>query len=227
MSEFVGFPAELPEFLFGLQFENTIEKLPENKLRYQQLISEPLNALYGALLPYIEAMGGFETSRRRCVSSMYADRRFSRAPLREYCYLRFKTAGKETDIPGFYFDMGCAMYSFGIRIYNFTPDGLRALHGHAAANPGACDAALGAALAGGFSLAGADYKKDRFPTLPESPAKSLLRKKTFQLAKEEPVTGIPFSGRLAVELRQGFIQLEPTMELLGKALKTSENNQRL
>lgn len=49
-SGFDGFPKEFVDFLISLRFNNTADALPENKLIYKNLISEPVLKLYHSLI---------------------------------------------------------------------------------------------------------------------------------------------------------------------------------
>ena len=111
-TDFNGFSKDFVDFLFSLQFNNTIELLPENKPIYKRLITEPLTLLFHALTPVaLSVSKTVITKPSKCVSTMYSDMRFSRTtPLKGYMYIRFREPFGEKDIWGLYFDMGCDYY---------------------------------------------------------------------------------------------------------------------
>ncbi|MDD4296883.1 MAG: DUF2461 family protein [Ruminiclostridium sp.] len=112
---FYGFPESFADFLFQLQFNNTTDSLPENKITYKHLITEPLTLLCNALTPTALLVSEtLITKPSKCVSTMYNDMRFSRdTPLKGYMYIRFREPSHEKDILGLYFDMGYDYYSYG------------------------------------------------------------------------------------------------------------------
>ncbi len=114
---FNGFCRETFDFLFGLQFSNTVEKQSENLAKYKKYITEPLNLLYLDLLSVTEKFDiALEIKPARCIASPFTDRRFSASkPLKEYTYLRFKKMGAKTDIIGLFFDMGSEAYGYGFK----------------------------------------------------------------------------------------------------------------
>lgn len=215
-NQFQGFSKEIIEFLSELPFHNTLEKLPENKEKYKILITEPLKLLYGDLLPAVMRIDNrLETKPARCISSPYTDRRFSSdKPLKEYLYLRFKRAEKSADIPGLYFDMGMGGYSYGLRIYKQSTNGMEELRQKILTSPKEFNTALSDIRQNGFQIIGESYQKDHYESLPDCAAKELLNKKSFHIGKDRPVNDAVFSNQLADELATGFLQMKNLMELL-------------
>lgn len=210
MKTFEGFPAELADFWFELHEKNTVYNADEIKEKYKTYITAPSTQLYETLLPTVlDISENLELIPSRCISTPYTDRRFSYGtPFKEYLYLRFKQCGKKTDIPGFYFDMGVKMYSYGLRIYKQTASGMREMRENILKNPEAFSNALDAVLAGGFKIIGEDYKADHFPDLADSSAKLLLNKKSFHIGKNKDVSPVIFTAQLADEIRDGFQQMK-------------------
>ncbi len=76
---FTGFTGDAVEFLFSLQFNNTMEHLPDNKMRYKALIMEPLKYLFNDIAPVAFSVSTtIETKPSKCISSMYNDMRFAK-----------------------------------------------------------------------------------------------------------------------------------------------------
>ena len=217
-NRFDGFPAEMLSFLFELKETNTISNQAENLVKYKEYISAPLTALYETLLRTIWELDLFvETKLSRCVSTPYTDRRFSpQAPLKEYMYIRFKQSGKETDIPGLYFDLGTGHYGYGIRIYKQTSGGMDKLREQIVKKPQIYSSALTALYEAGFTVIGEKYKKDHFPEIQECLAKEILNRRGFYIEKAVPVGSQVFSPALADELAAAYRKLADFYKLLEK-----------
>lgn len=216
MEDFTGFPKELFSFWFELQFCNTLEKLPENKIRYQQLAAEPLTRLYRALLPTVEGLGGyFDTKPARCISSMYTDRRFSpETPIKGYLYLRFKCGGGASDHPGLYFDMGPNFYSTGLRIYKQTSAGMADFRERVLGCPKVFEKELLQVAESGFSVLGERFKRERYPDCKLPHVRELLNHRTFYIGRERPINEIVFRPELQTEIALGFLKMRGLLALL-------------
>lgn len=216
MDEFMGFPRQLQEFLLDLRVNNTIEMLEENKEKYIRNLSNPLKALHTALTPTVmEIDPSFDLKPTRCISPMYTDRRFApKYPLREYVYLRFKVFGKKKDVPGLYFDMGLDCFSYGLRLYEQTAEGMNALREKVLKNMSTFNNALTKINNEGFIIKGVKYKKDHYPQMAASPSKELLNYRFFYIGKEEPLSSILYSEKLADVIQKGFMDLREVYYLL-------------
>jgi len=213
---FNGFPKELIPFWLELPLNNTIEALPKNKWRYDEVVGKPLQELFETLVPVISGIcPELEIKPSRCISSPYTDRRFSHdTPLKEYVYLRFRLMNRESDIVGFYFDMGLSHYGYGLRVYNSTAEGMQGLRDKLVERFSEAEKALMNAEKLGFHSVDKLYKKDHFPTLPNGTVKTVLNRKSFCLEKTVPVGEAVFSHALADELSDGFMKLKPVFELI-------------
>lgn len=216
MNTFNGFPAESLDFLFNLKLHNTLSKEKENLIKYRFLISEPLRLLYDELTSTVLKINPcFETKPSRCISTPYTDRRFSPdVPLKEYMYIRFKLGGKEDNIPGLYFDMGCDFYSCGLRIYKQNVKGMDSIRDKILYKPEKYDLALDAISKKGFTIIGEKYKKDRCPELPDGFAKELCNMKGFYIGRDTNVNERVFTRELAEEIKEGFRAVGDVLRLL-------------
>ena len=216
-NSFKGFPKEMPTFLFELRFHNTIEDQAENVEKYKKLIIEPLRLLYGALIPTITSLDyPFDIKPARCISTPYTDRRyFPSAPLKEYMYIRFKQFGKDENVPGLYFDMGAQHYSYGLRIYKQTTDGIKKLREKIFERPEFYSDQLYQVIADGFSVHGELYKRDHHPKLPDCRAKEILNRKYFHIGKIRPVHDNVFTSNLAKEIAEGFVSVSKILDMMG------------
>jgi len=217
---FTGFPKEFVDFLFSLQFNNTIEQLPENKPIYRRLISEPLALLCSALAPTaLSVSDTLMTKPSKCVSTMYSDMRFSRdTPLKGYMYIRFREALSEKDVLGLYFDMGCDYYSYGIRIYKQTSAGMERIRNFALENRQAFIRELEGMKALDMAIKGDKFAKDHYPEAKNETLKELLNSKNFYIGRDCPISGLVFSGELQKELSDAYNELRGLYLLFRKAL---------
>lgn len=215
MPHFHGFSRDFPRFLFELPFENTLEKQEENVAAYRELLLEPLKSLYLDLQPLIESFGVLETLPRRCVCTPYTDRRFCPTePLKNYVYLKFRQAGRETDRVGLYFDMGCDGYACGLRFYQKTTAGMRARRDDVAARPDAYRKALLAIGDKPYLFHGEAYKRDHCPDCNDPLIKNLLNRKYFSVDFLSPINETVFSSALADELADNFQRLSALLQLV-------------
>lgn len=213
---FVGFPREFTDFLFELQFENTYEKKAENAEKYKRLITEPQKLLYKALLPVISEMDAdIDTRPVVCISSPYNDARFSPAePLKNYMYLKFRQSGRTSDIAGLYFDMGCDSYSYGIRFYKKTTQGMKARRDKIAENPKKITDEIKKVLDGKFMIYGEKYKKDHYPEITDKFTKEILNYKYFCIGTDVPINEAVFTEKLADEISEGFAKLGKLLKMM-------------
>lgn len=216
MNMFHGFPKELIPFWLELPLNNTIEALPENKRRYDEVVRKPLRELFEALIPVIsDICPELEIKPSRCISSPYTDRRFSHdTPLKEYVYLRYRLLNRESDVIGFYFDMGLSHYGYGLRVYNSTAEGMQGLREKLIERFPEAEKALFYASEHGFKSVDTLYKRDHFPALPDGIVKEVLNRKSFCLEKTVPVGEAVFSHALADELSSGFTELKPLFKII-------------
>jgi len=213
---FQGFPREFVDFLFRLQFNNTMAALEENKADYKRLITEPLTQLYHALIPAATAVSETITTRPgKCVSTMFSDMRFSRdKPIKEYMYIRFREPGRARDILGLYFDMGRERYSYGLRVYKQTAAGMARIRDGILAEPRAFARELTAIGDMGMTINGDMFAKDRFPDVADDTLKGLLNRKHFYISRDCPVGEGVFNGELAGEISRAFIGLRGLYRLI-------------
>lgn len=223
---FTGFPRNLQDFLFELQFNNSRGKAPEYKDRYKQIMTEPLTRMHADLAGVaMEVDASIEVKPSRCISKMYNDLRYSAdTPIKEYVYLRFREATpREENVPGLFFDMGIDAYRFGMCVYRFGTAGMGAIREHVLEHPGDWERALHALDY--IQIKGEDYKKDHFPQLPDGPLKSFLNKRSFYAAAERPVNEVVYTPKLVEEVADGFRKAGPLFRLCEQALDEAERKE--
>ena len=198
------------DFLLALRDHNTVAEQNENLIFYKKLITKPLTDLYETLLPtVISICETIEIFPQRSISSPYTDRRFSPlVPLKEYMYLRFKVSGREKDIPGFYFDMGGEYFSYGIRIYKQTSQGMSFLRQKWLGNPKKYLPIVENAIENQFYIFGDAFAKDHAPHLQTSTLKMLINQKNFYIGKNMPITSMVYTSALANLLEKEYLFLK-------------------
>ncbi|MCL2508399.1 MAG: DUF2461 domain-containing protein [Oscillospiraceae bacterium] len=218
--DFTGFPKEFADFLFSLQFTNTAALLPENKLKYKKLISEPLTLLYHSLVPVIADISeSAMTKPSKCISTMYNDMRFSKdTPLKGYMYLRFREPFSDKDALGFYFDMGYEYYSYGIRIYKQTAVGMDKIRKGVLDKSKAFADELERLSKTGMTIYGDSFAKDRFPEVNNAVIRELLNKKSFYIGRDRALPSAAFGGELLSEISGAYRELGRVYLLLKDSL---------
>lgn len=216
MNNFKGFDKNTNDFLFELQFCNTIQKQAENLAKYKKYITEPINLLYLDLLDAVNQFDvDLETKPARCISTPYTDRRFSpTVPLKEYVYLRFRQVKRKTDMLGLYFDMGSECYGYGLQIYKPTAKGMDLLREKIIENAELFSHMLDELKEKGFAIKGESYKKDHYPNLAECSAKNMLNMKSFNIFRSKPVNETVYTEKLKAEIENAFLDLKDFFELL-------------
>ncbi len=210
---FKGFNREAVDFLFGLQFENTSENKEINLQKYKQLIYEPLYCLYLDLKPAAAEIADFDMNPRRCLSSPYTDRRFTDKPIKEYCYLRFRQIAK-SDIAGLYFDMGYEYYSYGLRIYKQTAQGMNGIREKILADTEKSSYIFEKISSLGYKIKGTGYKQNHYHEIKNEKLNSILNMKGFYITKEVPINENVFTVNLKKELETSFYDMREFSEII-------------
>ena len=217
---FDGFPKEFADFLFSLQFNNSNDLLPQNKIKYKRLITEPLTLLYNDLVPVVSNISeSLVVKPSKCISSMYNDMRFSRdAPIKGYMYLRFREPFTDKDVLGFYFDMGFEHYSCGIRIYKQTGSGMEKIRQYVLEKNSSFAYELEQLNGLDMEVYGENFAKERYTNVNNKLVKEFLNKKSFYIGRNRAISPIVFNNELALELKKAYQELSGFYLLLKKAL---------
>ncbi|NLZ46122.1 MAG: DUF2461 domain-containing protein [Clostridiales bacterium] len=215
-SIFKGFPKEMPQFLYELQFKNTVESKQDNIVPYKELITKPLYDLYEEIVPVIlDIDQRLDTKRARCASSPYRDRRiYKDIPLKDYMYLKFRQLGLEENAPVLYFDMGCDNYTFGLRVYWQSIKHMELIRKKIAENTKTFNTVLSKLIKQGFKISGERYKRDRWKEMSDCPAKELYNCKRLIISKDKPLNEGVFNGDLSKEIIEGYLQLRDMLSLI-------------
>jgi len=219
-SHFNGFPRDFENFLFSLQFNNTMDLLPENKPVYKRIITEPLTLLFQELTQTaLSVSDTLITKPSKCVSAMYSDMRFSRAaPLKGYMYIRFREPSREKDILGLYFDMGYDCYSYGIRIYKQTSVGIEQIRTSVIEKIQIFTKELENLNQMGMMIIGEKFVKDHYPQINNELIKDLLNRKNFYIGRNCPINESVYNNNLKNEIADAYIRLKGIYDLLKYSL---------
>lgn len=217
---FEGFSMEVYDFLYSLQFSNTVENLEMNKDMYTRLIKGPVHSLYEALLPHAVSISqSVETRQRRCVSPMYHDMRYMRnEPINGYVYVRFRETGAEENVLSLYFDMWWERVSYGIRVYRVTHGGMERIKEHAILNQDAYIRELKKLEKAGICLEGRRYVRDKYPDIKDKNMNALLNAKELYLCHVEPFTERASTPGLAEDIANSFAAVKRMYAILKDAL---------
>lgn len=118
--EFQGFPADLPEFLWGIALNNEKAWFEERRDIYERVLHGPIRALAFDLC---EALGESHSDLifMPHVSRIYRDARTlnGRGPLNDHMWFSIgKTARVYAEEPQFYFGIDAAGYDWGVGYWN-------------------------------------------------------------------------------------------------------------
>jgi len=220
-THFDGFPRDFADFLFSLRFNNTVDLLPENKMTYKRLITDPLALLFNDLVKVALSVSvSLIVKPSKCVSTMYSDMRFSRAtPLKEYMYIRFREPAREKDIIGLYFDMGCEGYSYGIRIYNQTSEGIASIREGVLTKKREFGRELERLKRLGMTIIGDKYAKDHYPEVKEQAVNELLNMRNFHMCWDRTINEAVFGRALLEEISGAYTELGAMFALLKQSLR--------
>ena len=223
---FDGFPKEFADFLFSLRFKNTVDLLPENKVTYKALITEPLTLLFNDLTQTALSISETLVAKpSKCVSTMYSDMRFSRTtPLKEYMYIRFREPSREHDILGLYFDMGCEGYSYGIRIYNQTSAGMENIREGILAKSRDYGQELARLKQMGMIIVGEKYARDHYADIDDDAIKELLNMRYFHLCWDQMIDETVFSRKLVEKIASTYVEMSGIFALLKQSLNQRGGN---
>lgn len=207
---FQGFTDQTLAYFLQITLDNSRARFETLREDYNIHVKTPLKALHDELSPILLGIdGGICVKPARCVSGAYNDARFSRSePIKTYMYLHFLAeTGRETDVPGFFFDASYNDYRYGLQLYHPTSAGMTRLR-DAVQFKSREFSRLAESLerSGSFTLDGEFYKKDRFPDAPPE-LKNWLNRKRWWLSRTKRPDADFFSPALVQTVSEGFLAL--------------------
>ena len=120
--EFAGFPADLPEFLWGIALNNEKPWFEARRDTYERVLHGPMKALAGDLAEAL-ARRHDDLSFRVHISRIYRDARTlnGRGPLNDHMWFSIgKTARVYEPEPQFYFGIDARSCDWGMGMWNVT-----------------------------------------------------------------------------------------------------------
>ena len=220
---FEGFSEKTSEFFFMMGMNNSKTYLQEQQDIYNEYVKRPLRELQRELSHTIaEIDSELCTIPSRCISGIYNDVRFGNKdkPLRDYMWVRFKCMnGRDTDIPGFFFDASYDGCRYGLRVYKMTTGGMQKIRDAILSDPVKFKM-LSQNLDNDrrFIIEGNEYARDHFTDY-DPILKKWLNKKNFYIHCSDIPMQTYYSNSLAEEMVSGFTSLSGMYKFIKAALE--------
>lgn len=214
------FSAKTLDFLFENKIHDSKEWFTEHKQQYQELVFDPLHDLVEALAPHmlkIDDKLTVEPRVDRTICRIRRDTRFThdKSIYRANMWVIFKRGKMHgTEVPGIYFDISGAGFSYGCGFYNASTEYMQTMRelvlaGHPAFKK--ADRAL--RIQEVFRMDGDLYKRSKFPNQPEK-LRQWLDRKGISFNADSKDFDLLFSDRLADKLIQDFQVMKPLYDFL-------------
>ncbi len=139
---FKGFPPESTLFLKRLGRHNDRAWFAEHRREYERALLEPMRELVrdlAGLMLVIDPEFIVQPAVGKTISRINRDTRFSKdkSPYRDTMWLAFKQASENwQDLPGYFFEIGPAVYRYGMGFYSAAPRTMRAFRAALDRRPG-------------------------------------------------------------------------------------------
>lgn len=216
--DFAGLPTGLTHFLGELAANNDRNWFAAHKAEYEAVVRDPLRELVIALAGVMRRIDpGFDTDPKGgAVSRIYRDTRFSRdkSPYRINQWICFKRPGQGwQERPAFFLEIGPAGWRHGMGCYAAPPAVSKAQRAAILARPSRFLAAMGSALAAGFSIEGESYARPKLPEGLDPVLGQWISRKSPYVVCTRKVEPLLFGPELVEELRQRWQALEPLYHL--------------
>ncbi|MGE5477921.1 MAG: DUF2461 domain-containing protein [Bacteroidales bacterium] len=214
MSDFTGFPSELPDFLGRLAANNERAWFLDHKRDYEEKVREPLRRLVEALAPAMRDIDpAFDCDPRgAAVSRINRDVRFSRdkSPYRINQWICFKRPGEGwQERPAYFLEIGPAGWRHGMGTYAAPPAVMKAVRARILALPERFAAEVRAAAEAGFEVEGEAYRRPSVPAGLPSEVEPWFRLKNAYLVRNRPLEPLLFSSDLIDDLRTRWQAVAP------------------
>ena len=162
--EFAGFPADLPEFLWGIALNNEKPWFEARRDTYERVLHGPMKALAGDLAEAL-ARRHDDLSFRVHISRIYRDARTlnGRGPLNDHMWFSIGRTGRVyASEPQFYFGIEARCCDWGIGYWNTDAAMMERWRGRIDTNPKPLSAIVRKInKMHGFELLGGAYKRPK------------------------------------------------------------------
>ncbi len=206
-------PARACAFLSELAANNATAWFAGRKAEYDEFVRGPLLRLAEHLAPVMSALDPLlALEPAGVVSRIRRDVRFARdkSPFRCTQWLAFKRRSERWSVrPSFFMEFGPDMFRHGMGFYAAGAKTMAALRELALEDPHGYEAAVRAALAGGYELTGEVYKRPRVPEGQPAGVVELFRRRNVCMMRAgEPGEALE-NPALPDTLARGFAALTP------------------
>lgn len=219
---FLGFNDYTLEYWERLRNANSKENFRDAQALYCEGIKKPLEELYCELRNYLEKVDSdFNFAKRSCIASPYNDMRFcSRAPMKEYVYIRFKLIKKrQNNVIGFFFDASESGFGYGINIYNLNARGMEQIRGEILRDEEKAEQIIGRVIENNILQVSGDMYKQQLYIGKEKNIQKWLNMKNICLKHYEPINNVFFSRELLDNTLNTFEQSKDLFFMLKHALR--------
>lgn len=120
---FTGFGDDVENVLNEIMLDNTRAHFDIIKGNYNKSIRNPLIELYNDLTTVVLSIdSNFCIDKRRCISSVYNDFRFSKnKPIKEYMYIKYVLlSSNKKNMLGYFIDFSITGVRYGLQLYKPT-----------------------------------------------------------------------------------------------------------
>lgn len=218
---FQGFNQSTIKYYESIKKDNSKTAHRENEMLYIEGVRQPLEDLYFELSHYFNKLDSdLSGIKRRCISSPYHDARFcGNAPIREYCYVRFKLNREDQkNTLGFFFDASLDGYKYGINIYNMNAKGMENIRDYILDNRNfATEVIQKFNMSGLLEVHGETYQKPNYPDEKEI-LRCWLEHKNLSFLHKETLNPRFFDRKLLEEIRRSFDSAADVYFMLKKAI---------
>lgn len=218
---FHGFNEATVKYYEAVRRDNVKAVYQENERLYTEGVKRPLEELYFALYAYFERLDSdLLHSKRRCISSAYNDARFcGKAPIKEYCYVRFKTERPDgKNAPGFFFDASLDGYKYGLNIYNMDARGMEKIRTYILENHSFATKIIRRFDAAGLlKVCGDMYKRPNYPD-ENDVLREWLERKRISFIQEATLNARFFEPVLLDDIRASFESVRDAYFMIKEAL---------
>ena len=211
---FNGFTKEASDFLWELRFHNERPWFLEHKEQFERCLNRPFKDLARETAALLQER--FPSADWRLhVSRIYRDARrlFGRGPYKDHLWFTLSDGDPHSNGPAFWFEIGPAVYSYGMGFWDPPPAEMEAFRRSIDANPARFQRlAEDVDRRRGLSLGGAEYKRpkgDRGPVI-----NPWYNRRYFYVESEQDFGGDALQADLPKKLVSTYEKLMPMYEYL-------------
>ena len=216
----MGFSQKTLDFLVQNHIRDSRDWFEEHKAVYTEYVLRPLRELVEALAPQMLQIDGKLVTEPRVdktICRIRRDTRYShdKTIYRDHMWIIFKRGKMHgTEVPGFYFEITPAGFSYGCGFYSASTAYMRTLRELVLAKDPLFEKAQAAFLAQDlFQIEGDCFKRPHYPDQPEE-LRQWLERRGICFTAESADFDLAYSDRLAGRLADGFARLAPVYHFM-------------